>query len=379
MPMSIISRIKQWLGSPGHKEPEPSAITVPSNQEFVRRGWIVGSWFNHDTLEAAIRVQHGWEDSRMVLQKVTYEITRPTYPEEQKVWFRQFMAQFVKRDPVYQSTIGRVLDAISRQPGMVQSEIYKGRSEAEKEGARYVLYFAHELGDIRREKAGRSYKLYLPGAAEVAGVEQQVGDTQHLAGGAMKARVVVRGPSDKEKQISELHKKATAAAGDKDFDKAVTYLEEACKLMPEVSVEHGIELYLRLPNYLQQSGRMEEARAEFEKLLATWQRPYDQAAIHNQMRIAYQREKQQEIAVLHGVQHILWQCIGSAERDRMPMEMQTAEHWAPKIDKLLKRARRQDLLDPMLERLMPFFAEPRAIAVESTTLSVRGLFDTHPD
>ncbi len=323
---------------------EEIEIRIPDDAEFRERGWIVGNWFNQQALASAFAVQQGVDASRQVLQKVAYEITRPRYPEEQKLWFRKNMAQFVRLDPVYQKTVGRVREAIRRNPGMIQSEIYKERSEAEKEAARYVLYFAHELGDIRREKAGRSYKLYLP-----------------------------EGP---EQKISNLHKKATAAIAEKNLEEAVAYLEEAQKLM---AVEEGypIERYLRLPNYLQQAGRMTDAEAIFKELLATWQQGYEQSAIHSQWRIACNRERDYHGACLHGVHSILWTCVSCAEQERLPEEWQIADHWSSDLAKLLKRAKKTEQLDSVLERLAPFFAEPRRDAVASTLHSVQELLYTN--
>src|SRR5690625_5097632 len=137
-----------------------SRAEVPNDAEFLRRDWLVGDWFNHDNLQSARDVEHGWNRARLQCQKTAYEITRPSHPHAQKDWFRAFMTQFVARDPIYQDTIGRVHKAVAENPGLLQSQIFKDRTEKEKEGARYVLYFAAELGDIRREKSGRSYRLY---------------------------------------------------------------------------------------------------------------------------------------------------------------------------------------------------------------------------
>ncbi len=354
---------------------EEIEIRIPDDAEFRERGWIVGNWFNQQTLGSAFAVQQGIDTARQVLQKVAYEITMPSHPAEQQQWFRKKMAQFVRLDPLYQKTVGSVREAIRRNPGMVQSEIYKERSDADKEAARYVLYFAHELGDICREKAGRSYRLYLPGEPEQA-VHTQVGDTRYLAGGAISSRVMVRQPTKQEQKISNLHKKATAAIAEKNLEEAVAYLEEAQKLM---AVEEGypIERYLRLPNYLQQAGRMTDAEAIFKELLATWQQGYEQSAIHSQWRIACNRERDYHGACLHGVHSILWTCVSCAEQERLPEEWQIADHWSSDLAKLLKRAKKTEQLDSVLERLAPFFAEPRRDAVASTLHSVQELLYTN--
>lgn len=137
-----------------------TTFTIPTDNEFLQRGWLLNDWFNHEVLYDALNISQGWDVSRSHLQKIAYRIVRPEYPHDQKQWFRRCMAQFVKNDPVYLSVIGQVKSAVEKHPGMLQSDIYKERSESDKEAARYVLYFAEELEDIIREKSGRSYKLY---------------------------------------------------------------------------------------------------------------------------------------------------------------------------------------------------------------------------
>lgn len=135
---------------------------IPFDDEFLDKGWIVGDWFNHDMLSTALSVSgNDWDDARNIMQKIAYEITNPSHPEEQKQWFKEIMALFVSQDPVYTKTIDKLKKALVENPGLIQSSIYKHRSEPEKKMSRYVLYFADELGDIYRKKSGNSYRLYL--------------------------------------------------------------------------------------------------------------------------------------------------------------------------------------------------------------------------
>lgn len=73
------------------------------------------------------------------------------------------MTHFANEDPLYRQVMERITPLVQANPGMMQSTIYKGQSDEIKEQIRYVLYFAHELGDIHRIKKGNSYLLYLPG------------------------------------------------------------------------------------------------------------------------------------------------------------------------------------------------------------------------
>lgn len=82
--------------------------------------------------------------------------------DEQRTNFTQLMTAFAKEDPLYKDVMERVLPLVRANPGMLQSQIYKGQPDEIKEQMRYVLYFANEIGHIKRIKKGNSYKLMLP-------------------------------------------------------------------------------------------------------------------------------------------------------------------------------------------------------------------------
>lgn len=161
--VSFVWQLANRTGNQNECEASPESEAVPSDFEFHRRGWKIDSWFNQEILQDALAVRGGWEITRRNMQKISYSMVKDSIPREQKRWFNEFMKVLVARDPLYIETIDRVTDALKASPGITQSEIYKGRTEKEKEGARYILYFAHELGDIERVKSGRSYRLFLPG------------------------------------------------------------------------------------------------------------------------------------------------------------------------------------------------------------------------
>lgn len=107
-----------------------------------------------------------FDEARMCLQKCAYHFSnaedtrsRPGF-EEARQELTEIMKRFAARDPLYQEVLGQVRPLVEQTPGMMQSELTKGRDSDEAEKIRYVLYFASELGDLRREKKGRSYQLY---------------------------------------------------------------------------------------------------------------------------------------------------------------------------------------------------------------------------
>jgi tetratricopeptide (TPR) repeat protein len=67
-------------------------------------------------------------------------------------------------------------------------------------------------------------------------------------------------------KIAELHKEATRNK-ESNWDAAVACLQEAAQLMRERGGNYAIDRWTRLPVFLQQAGRYEEAMQEFQRLL----------------------------------------------------------------------------------------------------------------
>jgi hypothetical protein len=115
---------------------------------------IEGAWASGD-----------WDWARAALQKLAYTMTGDDVSQEQKDHFKRLMTRFAQKDPLYREIIVELLPVIQQQPGILQSEIYAHVPRHDVETIRYVLYFAHELGDLVRLKKGRSYQLFGPGQA----------------------------------------------------------------------------------------------------------------------------------------------------------------------------------------------------------------------
>ena len=79
---------------------------------------------------------------------------------DKKDKFKKIMTYFAYKDPLYNDCIKKIIGIVAKNEGMLQTQIYQYFKEYDTEIMRYVLYFGGELGDIRRVKSGRSYKLY---------------------------------------------------------------------------------------------------------------------------------------------------------------------------------------------------------------------------
>jgi hypothetical protein len=99
---------------------------------------------------------------RAQLQKIAHTMVGSSVSPEEKKRFTDLMKSFAKDDPLYNDVMSRLTPLLNEHPGMLQSQIYKGQPDHIKEQIRYVLYFANELGHIRRVKKGNSYELYPP-------------------------------------------------------------------------------------------------------------------------------------------------------------------------------------------------------------------------
>ena len=105
------------------------------------------------------------DGARQVMQRLAYLVheDRDTHPE-QVAEFTRLMCMFVEIDPLFKAGVQAVLPVIAKSPGIRQTELYPAMN-LDVELCRYVLYFAHETGHIRRVKKGNTYQVYLPQAA----------------------------------------------------------------------------------------------------------------------------------------------------------------------------------------------------------------------
>lgn len=113
----------------------------------------------------------------------------------------------------------------------------------------------------------------------------------------------------RDDQTARLLREATAAKDSGDMDTAIESLEKAVAAMYNSPVSYPIETWLRLPLYLQQAKRMDEALAIFHTLIAETEiriqrnfghlskskrKPFyhnELATIYDKMRLACKREK----------------------------------------------------------------------------------------
>ena len=117
----------------------------------------------------------------------------------------------------------------------------------------------------------------------------------------------------------ELLKQATIKKNSGDLDGAIKLLRDAYGELDKSSMFYSIDVYLRLPLYLQEAGRKDEAWGEFNRLIL-WVNskprysaevtPMEQSMIWDKMRLFLQREGKNESAVQFGVWSYLSWAVG---------------------------------------------------------------------
>lgn len=164
-----------------------------------------------------------------------------------------------------------------------------------------------------------------------------------------------------------LLREATRCKGVGDWDTAVECLRRAYRLIDAGTTIYPIATFLRLPMYLHQSGRKQEAWEEFRVLLARTQSArtredkqfafFDRADIADKIRLCLQRDRMHVQAVKYGVvswlSHVAARKIQSAGRFGRDIALSELEYLTDRecisghVEGLLKKANRLDLTEAL--------------------------------
>lgn len=103
------------------------------------------------------RILDQWDAARKKLQQIAYGMVSET--PEAKAEFTKFMKIFAEKDPLLSSILKTVMPVVQSSPGVLQTALYRHLPGIEVEEVRYALYFSEQLGILRREKKGNTYRL----------------------------------------------------------------------------------------------------------------------------------------------------------------------------------------------------------------------------
>ena len=120
-------------------------------------------------------------------------------------------------------------------------------------------------------------------------------------------------------EVDKLLKEATIKKKSGDINGAIKALRDSYKILNENSMLYSIQTYLRLPLYLQEAGKSDEAWSEFNQLIM-WANtkpryspevtPMDLSIIWGKMRLHLQREGKNDYAVQFAVWSYLSWAVG---------------------------------------------------------------------
>ena len=150
----------------------------------------------------------------------------------------------------------------------------------------------------------------------------------------------------------ELLKQATIKKNNGDLDGAIKLLKDAYEELDKSSMLYSIQTYLRLPLYLQEAGRKDEAWGEFNRLIlwvnsksrySAGVTPMEQSIIWDKMRLFLQREGKNEYAVQFGVwSYLSWSVGLYTQKRKDELDAYASKSSIEKTVKpLLKRAKKE--------------------------------------
>jgi hypothetical protein len=158
----------------------------------------------------------------------------------------------------------------------------------------------------------------------------------------------------------ELLRRATQMRDAGDINAAIELMRRAYSKIASSHVSYPVSTFLRLPLYLQDSGRSDEAWKEFKSLLnhgfpnqlSTPQfLPMDHSQIYDKMRLFLQREREFERAVSFGILSYMSWAVG-LYRQKRRSELKgyiKRENIDVNLAPLLKKARRLEVKDELVD------------------------------
>lgn len=182
---------------------------------------------------------------------------------------------------------------------------------------------------------------------------EDYGEIANVGGISFTAKLQVREKTKTEQHIRQLHLKATEIKKD-DINGSIHCLQEAQSLLDEVDTQYPIASYLRLPLFLQQAGRIDEAMDEFETLLKVKKHLLDKSTINDKIKLSLQRNKRSADAIPYGMKAIALELVGRQKYDVEIEGQLDIEKWENDIYKMLKKAKLLDLESKLIELLKVF-------------------------
>jgi len=161
------------------------------------------------------------------------------------------------------------------------------------------------------------------------------------------------------KAPDDLLKKATAKKKAGDLENAIKLLKQAYEQISKESISYPVDTFLRLPLYLQEAKRNDEAWREFNVLLTEGYPnqtkdpeliPMDHASIYDKMRLFLQREGKNVLAVRFGIFSWLSSLVGLYRQKRIDQltAYSSLKDYKDTIRIMLRKAQKEELLEQLI-------------------------------
>lgn len=119
-------------------------------------------WINQIDDIAKLWKRKKYDEARASLHDLSYKIREENAPPPIPKLLRELLVSFTRDDPMYADVIRVALPIVAGNPGIVQSILHKQFPQFDAEQFRYAMYYGEIIGDVVREKKGRSYALTIP-------------------------------------------------------------------------------------------------------------------------------------------------------------------------------------------------------------------------
>lgn len=184
--------------------------------------------------------------------------------------------------------------------------------------------------------------------------------------------------------IGTLLKKATELKKNGNIDSAIETLKLAYSEIKKTNTTYSINTFLRLPLYLQEAKKNDQAWKEFNNLLSQGYPNYDrdqevwpaeEGIIYDKMRLFLQREGKHNLAISFGIfSHLKWTiAVYRQKRNEELKSYQNKNEISEMLKPLLKKAMKDNLSNELVELVSNETANPSKINIAEVTKKIAEL------
>lgn len=204
---------------------------------------------------------------------------------------------------------------------------------------------------------------------------------------ASSSSIIESAEQSSDDNIGTLLKKATELKKNGNIDSAIDTLKLAYSEIKKTNTTYLINTFLRLPLYLQEAKRNDEAWKEFNNLLSQGYPNYDrdqevwpaeEGIIYDKMRLFLQREGKHNLAISFGIfSHLKWTiAIYRQKRNEELKCYQNKTDISEMLKPLLKKAMKDDLVIELVELVSSETANPSKINIAEVKKKIAEIIKT---